>query len=159
MLNSGIVPGMSLELYTAAEVAEVLRLNLQVVQRKLQAGEIPAYRIGREWRIEKEQLVAWLEERSNQRSRAPEERFFRADGSLRAIPAQRSKREAVYERIAAAFEPSRTYPEAEVNEVLRRFHEDVATLRRELVVTKRLVRTKDGIYKRSHVPEPALRRV
>ena len=28
-------------LYTASEVAELLRLNHQVVQRKLQAGDIP----------------------------------------------------------------------------------------------------------------------
>lgn len=56
-----------LVLYTPAEVAEILRMNLQVVQRKLQAGEIPAYRIGRGWRIERSQLMRWLEERSNQR--------------------------------------------------------------------------------------------
>src|SRR5438552_3259688 len=48
-------------LYTAAEVAEILRLHPQVVQRKLQAGEIPGYRIGREWRVGEQQLKDWLE--------------------------------------------------------------------------------------------------
>ena len=56
-----------LVLYTAGEVAELLRLNHQVVQRKLQAGEIPGYRIGREWRVEQSQLMEWLAKHSNQR--------------------------------------------------------------------------------------------
>ena len=33
--------GDDLTFYTAAEVADLLRLHLQVVQRKLQAGEMP----------------------------------------------------------------------------------------------------------------------
>jgi excisionase family DNA binding protein len=51
-------------LYTASEVAELLRLNHQVVQRKLQAGDIPGYRIGRDWRVEQSQLMDWLEKHS-----------------------------------------------------------------------------------------------
>src|SRR4051812_36576012 len=59
-------PVSDLVLYTANEVADLLRLHHQVVQRKLQAGEIPGYRIGREWRVERTQLLAWLEQHSNQ---------------------------------------------------------------------------------------------
>ena len=151
-----------LTFYTSAEVAQLLRLHPQVVQRKLQAGAIPGYRIGREWRVEREQLIAWLEQHSNQRARTPEmrvvENFFSADGRLRAIPAQRSKRNVVLERLAAEFEPARIYTEREVNAILRRFHDDVATLRRELIATKKLVRTKNGVYKRAASSEPALRR-
>jgi excisionase family DNA binding protein len=151
-----------LTFYTSAEVAQLLRLHPQVVQRKLQAGAIPGYRIGREWRVEREQLIAWLEQHSNQRSRTPEmrvvENFFSADGRLRAIPAQRSKRTIVLERLAAEFEPARIYTEREVNAILRRFHDDVATIRRELVATKKLVRTKNGVYKRAAATELSLRR-
>jgi excisionase family DNA binding protein len=151
-----------LTFYTSAEVAQLLRLHPQVVQRKLQAGAIPGYRIGREWRVEREQLIAWLEQHSNQRARTPEmrvvENFFSADGRLRAIPAQRSKRTIVLERLAAEFEPARIYTERELNAILRRFHDDVATIRRELIATKKLVRTKNGVYKRAAGTEPALRR-
>jgi excisionase family DNA binding protein len=151
-----------LTFYTSAEVAQLLRLHPQVVQRKLQAGAIPGYRIGREWRVEREQLIAWLEQHSNQRARTPEmrvvENFFSADGRLRAIPAQRSKRTIVLERLAAEFEPARIYTEREVNAILRRFHDDVATLRRALIATKKLVRTKNGVYKRAAATEPALQR-
>jgi excisionase family DNA binding protein len=141
-----------LAFYTAAEVAQLLRLNPQVVQRKLQAGAIPGYQIGREWRVERAQLLDWLEQHSNQRARTPSARivqnFFTSEGRLRSIPAQRSKRQVVLDRLASEFAPDRTYSEREVNTVLRRFHDDVATIRRELVATKKLMRTRNGVYKR-----------
>ena len=140
-----------LRLYTAAEVADLLRMNHQVIQRKLQAGEIPGYRIGREWRVEHDQLVGWLDTHSNQRAanRDGTAPFFDRDGHLTSIPASRKKRDAVLARLAAEFEPQRAYKEAEVNAILRRFHDDVAYLRRELIATKHLVRTRDGIYKKA----------
>jgi excisionase family DNA binding protein len=141
----------SLVLYTAAEVAELLRLNHQVVQRKLQAGEIPGYLIGREWRVEETQLREWLEKHSNQRERSNAGKVLRnfvdEDGRLRSIPVARAKRTVVLEYVANHLEPGRTYREHELNTVLRRFHEDVATLRRELVGAKLVVRTTDGVYK------------
>lgn len=135
-----------LVLYTAAEVADLLRMNHQVVQRKLQAGEIPGYRIGREWRVEKAQLLSWLEQHSNQRD--PVDSLFDADGRLKAMPTKAAPRRAALERIAATLSPDRTWTEVELNAELRRFHDDTAALRREMVGLKLLVRTHDGIYKR-----------
>ena len=143
-----------IHLYTAAEVADVLRLNQQVVQRKLQAGDIPGYRIGREWRVEREQLREWLDARSNRRDET--DNWFTPDGRLKRLPAQRAKREKVLRRIAQSVEPNRTYPERELNVVLRTFHDDVAAIRRELVATKLLVRTTDGIYKRTGPRDAAI---
>lgn len=139
-------------LYTAGEVAELLRLNHQVVQRKLQAGEIPGYRIGRDWRVEHAQLMDWLEKHSNQRRTTSDadrvlRTFFDDQGRLRSIPAPRAKRAVVLEHLADQLEAGRTYKERELNAVLRRFHDDVATLRRELVGAKLVVRTTDGVYK------------
>lgn len=151
-----------LAFYTAAEVADLLRLNPQVVQRKLQAGEIPGYRLGRDWRVERSQLMSWLEQHSNQVARTPDERVlaqaFDRDGRLRAIPAARGKRQVVLRRLAAMLEPDRTYTERQISEVLRHVHDDVATIRRELVAAKLVVRTKAGVYKRAAPREPALRR-
>jgi len=56
-----------------------------------------------------------------------------ADGCLKTIPAQRKKLEAILRYVLKAFEPGRRYSEKEVNEILGRFHADVASLRRELV--------------------------
>jgi len=59
--------------------------------------------------------------------------FLLPDGSLKSIPAQRKKLEAVLQHIAHDFEPGKRYTEKQINDILSRFHEDTATLRRELI--------------------------
>ncbi|MBI5297561.1 MAG: metalloregulator ArsR/SmtB family transcription factor [Chloroflexi bacterium] len=59
--------------------------------------------------------------------------FTRKDGSLKTIPAQRKKLEAVLRYVAKAFKVGKRYSEKQVNEILGGYHEDTATLRRELV--------------------------
>jgi hypothetical protein len=73
---------------------------------------------------------------------------FVQDGRLVIMPTKRAKRLLVLDHLAQSFEPGRTYPEAEVNEVLRRFHEDYAALRRYLVDEMFLTRD-GGDYRRS----------
>lgn len=74
--------------------------------------------------------------------------FLTEDGRLHTIPSRRSKLLVVLDHLAQSFEPGRVYPEAEVNEVLQRFHPDHAALRRYLVVDHFLTR-EDGRYWRS----------
>jgi hypothetical protein len=76
--------------------------------------------------------------------------YFRA-GRLREIPARRSKRMIVLTRLALEFEPGVRYPEREVNEILKRFHADHASLRRHLVDEGFLSRER-GVYWRSGGP-------
>ena len=71
--------------------------------------------------------------------------FTRPDGRLKEIPAQRKKREAVLRRILAEFQPGKRHSEKQVNAILGQFHEDTATLRRELVGYGWLKRA-GGIY-------------
>ena len=59
--------------------------------------------------------------------------YSRRDGSLKTLPSQRKKLEAILRYVAKAFEPGRRYSEKQVNEVLSHYHADTATLRRELV--------------------------
>jgi len=58
--------------------------------------------------------------------------FFR-NGRLTEIPAKRSKRRIVLERIAIEFEPGRRYVEDEVNVMVARSFTDHAAIRRALV--------------------------
>jgi hypothetical protein len=74
-------------------------------------------------------------------------RFF-SGTELVELPAQRSKRLVVLERLALEFEPGRRYTEVEVNGILQRFHDDHATLRRALVDEAFLDRA-EGRYWRS----------
>ena len=66
--------------------------------------------------------------------------FLLPNGRLKSIPAQRKKRDAVLRHILQSFEPGKHYPEGEVNTILEGFHDDVATLRRELIASKMLER-------------------
>ena len=59
--------------------------------------------------------------------------FSNPDGSLKTIPAQRKKLMVILRHISKSFEAEVRYPEGEVNQILAGFHEDTATLRRELV--------------------------
>jgi DNA-binding HxlR family transcriptional regulator len=61
------------------------------------------------------------------------EDFSRKDGSLKTIPAQRKKLEAILRYVVKAFELNKRYSEKQVNEILGKYHEDTASLRRELV--------------------------
>jgi hypothetical protein len=70
-------------------------------------------------------------------------RWF-AGGRLTAIPAKRGKRLPVLHWLVQEFEPGVYYSEADVNEVLRAFHPDVAALRRYLVEEELMSRTPGG---------------
>lgn len=70
--------------------------------------------------------------------------FTRTDGSLKEIPAQRKKLEVVLRYVVKAFEPGKRYTEKQVNKILSRFHEDTASLRRELVDVKLMEREGGG---------------
>jgi biotin operon repressor len=70
--------------------------------------------------------------------------FTRPDGSLKEIPAQRKKLEAILRYVARDFEPGKRYSEKQVNETLSRYHEDTASLRRELVGAKLMEREGGG---------------
>ena len=54
----------------------------------------------------------------------------------------------VLDHLSQSFEPGRTYPEAEVNEILSGFHPDFAALRRYLVENGFMTR-EDSLYWRS----------
>jgi hypothetical protein len=52
---------------------------------------------------------------------------------LKTIPAQQKKLEAILRYVVKSFETGKRYSEKRVNEILSKFHEDTATLRRELI--------------------------
>jgi hypothetical protein len=74
-------------------------------------------------------------------------RNFVEDGRLRSVPVRVSQRRVVLEYLAERFDRDIDYTEAEVNELLGRFHDDYASLRRYLV-DERLLTRSAGIYRR-----------
>ncbi|HSJ90023.1 MAG TPA: metalloregulator ArsR/SmtB family transcription factor [Anaerolineales bacterium] len=59
--------------------------------------------------------------------------YARRDGSLKTLPSQRKKLEAILRYVVRDFDMEKRYSEKQVNEILARYHADTATLRRELV--------------------------
>lgn len=58
--------------------------------------------------------------------------FYR-DGHIQQIPAQKQKRWIVFEPILDEFAYGRSYSEKEVNEIIKRFHEDYCLIRRTFI--------------------------
>lgn len=72
--------------------------------------------------------------------------FFKFE-KLLSIPVQRKKRMIVLEKMVEAFKFDETYTEKEVNIIIADFHDDFATLRRELI-NEKLMKRDNGIYQR-----------
>ena len=66
--------------------------------------------------------------------------FFTKDGKLKNYPAQRKKKLVVLEHMVKGLQFGKVYPEKEINEYLKQFHEDYATLRRELIMCQYMYR-------------------
>ena len=139
-----------LKFMTSAEIAEILKMHPQVINRKLQSGELEGYKIGKDWRVSEAQLLKFLDHHSNQRPKPTKEtktlESFFENGRLKSIPTTRSKRLFVLKHLVAKLDPNRVYTEDEINEFISPFHGDVCTIRREFIMNKLMVR-KAGKYK------------
>lgn len=149
------------EFFTTAELAKKLKMNVQVITRKVQAGEIEAYKIGKDWRIPEQSVYEWLENQSNRNS-IRLKRGTEAGGRIQVKTTQRngvrsrigkdssgktSKRQFLLEYILAQFEPGRDYTETEVNRTIARYHSDHDAIREEFLA-KRMMEVVDGSFRR-----------
>ena len=48
------------EFYTAEELADKLRVNIMTIYRYIKAGKLKAYKLGKEFRIDKEEFNRFL---------------------------------------------------------------------------------------------------
>lgn len=76
--------------------------------------------------------------------------YFDGD-KLTSIPTTRKKRNVILDWLASHFAVGERYPEREVNAVIKRHHDDTATLRRELIMTG-LMQRDGGVYWRTDKP-------
>jgi excisionase family DNA binding protein len=142
--------GQRLTLFTAQEVASILKMNTQVVTRKLSSGELEGYKIGKEWRISEEQVIHFLEKYKNNTKQDQGDKIvktFIKNGKLIDIPATRSKRELILKYLVSKLDNTKIYSEKEINDFIKNYHQDVCTIRREFIGYKLMVR-KDGKYKK-----------
>jgi hypothetical protein len=81
-------------------------------------------------------------------ARDPQLRVFPGHGGIETMPAKRSRRRLLLDRVAQAFEPGVRYSERSVSQFLGGLHPDYAALRRYLVDEEFLARP-GGEYWRS----------
>jgi hypothetical protein len=73
---------------------------------------------------------------------------FMRDGRIVQLPARQKKRMVLLVWLADHFRPGQRYTEAQVSELLSRYYDDYATLRR-LLVDHELMQRKGGLYWRA----------
>lgn len=78
--------------------------------------------------------------------------YISRDGTLKSIPSQHKKLMVILNYLVKQFKPGVQYPESQVNQIIRRYHEDTAALRRYMVDNGLLQREK-GIYWRTETTE------
>lgn len=54
-------PNPDAEVLTVAEVAAYLKISPTTVWRHCAQGKLPAFQIGRQWRVERRDLDVWIE--------------------------------------------------------------------------------------------------
>lgn len=65
--------------------------------------------------------------------------------TIKAIPAQQKKQTVIAKWLVEKFDPGRRYPESEVNEIIKRHHNDSAAWRRYMI-EERLMARENGVY-------------
>ena len=137
------------EFFTTAELADKLKMNVQVITRKVQAGEIRAYKIGKEWRIPEPSVYEWLEANVNSGSATPAKKapMLPREGrpTIGGTPAE--KRRHLLEYVLAQLEPNRLYTEKDLDRLIGRHFDDCPSVRREFV-EQRMMELENGSYRR-----------
>ena len=132
------------EFFTTAELAKKLKMNVQVITRKVQVGEIRAYKIGKEWRIPEPSVFEWLEANAN----SPRPAVRKSRRSRSPEPGDAAGQQVhLLEYVLAQFEPDRLYREEEVDRIVGRQQPDSLAIRRELLA-RRMMEIKDGHWRR-----------
>ncbi|SFA77329.1 MULTISPECIES: metalloregulator ArsR/SmtB family transcription factor [unclassified Bacillus (in: firmicutes)] len=92
----------------------------------------------------KEEKVDEVTEMNQERQKVLKN-FFSNDGRLKSIPAQRKKKLMVFEHIVCGLKIGKKYEEKELNDYIKQFHEDYATIRREFIINQYMYR-ENSIY-------------
>ena len=148
-----IVGLLAVKPYSVAELAALLKLKPSTVSHHLSRlaeaelvtwrGEsyYTVYQLDRKLLEEKSRSMFSREELSTVAAEVDADAYdnkvikdySRRDGSLKTLPSQRKKFQAILRSVVQAFDVGKRYSEKRVNEILSQYHEDTALLRRELV--------------------------
>jgi excisionase family DNA binding protein len=55
----------NIRLLTLSEAADLLQVSTRTLQRMIRNGQLPAFKVGGQWRVRETQLRQWVENREN----------------------------------------------------------------------------------------------
>ena len=67
-------PLEDLRLLTLPEAASLLQISTRTLQRMIRRNELPAFKVGGQWRVRESQLTRWIENREDNEGAAKGER-------------------------------------------------------------------------------------
>ncbi len=51
------------DILSVRQLADFLQVNEQTIKRAIKAGELKAFKVSRDWRIERESVIEWLKQK------------------------------------------------------------------------------------------------
>ncbi|WMT39869.1 metalloregulator ArsR/SmtB family transcription factor [Paenibacillus sp. D2_2] len=87
--------------------------------------------------------VNLMEDRNQKLKQSVLSNFFTATGKLQHIPAQLKKKLIVLEHMISQLTQGYSYSEKEINEFIKQYHDDFATIRREFIMHQFMSREND----------------
>ncbi len=139
------------EFFTTSELAKKLKMNVQVITRKVQSGEISAYKIGKDWRIPEISVFEWLEKNSNVSRGSKNRPKLVIDSGSEKQPKKQMRdstnHKYLMEYILAQFEPGRSYSKDEVVRIINRYDQNHNTLLQEFVSANMLKKSSNGYHR------------
>ncbi|ARI77723.1 DUF2087 domain-containing protein [Halobacillus mangrovi] len=109
-------------------------------ERKLEFMTTAILRIGDEEAMNKNELQVTDKEQTKVLNS-----FISKDGKLKSIPSQQKKKIVILSYFVQGFDQGKTYEEKEVNEYIKTFFDDFATIRREWIMHSFMYR-ENNIY-------------
>ncbi|WP_377890896.1 metalloregulator ArsR/SmtB family transcription factor [Alkalihalobacillus sp. R86527] len=85
------------------------------------------------------------QEDDSMKTQAVVNNFIAKDGTLTHLPSQRKKKIIILKHLIKGLERGKKYPEKEINEYIKKFHPDFATIRREFIINHFMYR-ENNIY-------------
>ena len=55
----------NIHLLTLSEAADLLQVSTRTLQRMIRSGQLPAFKVGGQWRVRETQLRQWIENRGS----------------------------------------------------------------------------------------------
>lgn len=52
------------DIMTRQQLAEILKVNEMTIYRALRSGELKGFRVSKNWRIEKKEVLQWIKKKS-----------------------------------------------------------------------------------------------